>query len=112
MKTILLRLFATNYGTILRYVVAALLGVLVALAGKLGLELSDIQLTQLAGIVTAVVASSLGEFVLSNQGQSIAELQATLKPLSPSLLIDQWAGPKTLAAAAAAARQIAAKNNG
>lgn len=98
MKNFLLSIFATQYGTILRFIVALIVGAIVALCAKIGLVLSDEQVVTLAGIVTAAVSGAIGEFVLKNQGQSIAEIQAKLKDISPAVFIDKWAGPTTIRA--------------
>lgn len=98
MKNLILSIFATNYGTIVRFAVSAIVGSIVALLSKIGLEMSDEQVLTLAGITTAVVSGLIGEYVLKNQGEGIAKIQAYLRELSPAVFVDKWAGPATVRA--------------
>lgn len=103
MKNILLSIFATNYGTALRFLVALIVGALAALAAKAGFTLSDEQIVGLAGVVATIVSGLIGEYVLKSQGQSIEAMQASLQEVTPAVLVDKWAGPQTIRAVQIAA---------
>ena len=96
MKTLLLRIFATNYGTLSRWLASTILGILLALAASAGLEITEEQTGMLAVFCTTTAAGILGELTMAWQGKSIAEIQTTIQPLNPRVEIDKWAGPQTL----------------
>lgn len=98
MKNIILSIFATNYGTILRFIVAGIVGIIVAMLSRVGFTLSDEQLVQLAGATTVIISGLIGEYVLKSQGQSIGQMQASLQKVTPAVLVDKWAGPATVRA--------------
>lgn len=98
MKNIILSIFATNYGTILRFIVALIVGALVALAAKIGFTLTDEQIVGLAGAVAAIVSGLIGEYVLKSQGKSIEQMQTSLQRVTPAVVVDKWAGPATVRA--------------
>jgi hypothetical protein len=103
MHNFLLRQFATNYGSLLRWVVAFVVGVIIGFAAHLGLELSDEQIVGITGAVAAFVSGAIGEYILRSQGKSISQIQDELQILRPEVDVDQWAGPETILAAKQAA---------
>jgi len=98
MKDFLLRQLATNYGTLLRWLTACIVAVIVTGLARLGIDLITEDTILLASIVGGLVAGALGEFVLKHQGKSIEQIQEAAKTTTPHLEIDKYAGPETIKA--------------
>lgn len=98
MKKILVDVFASHYGTILRLATSAIVGLIVSAFAHFQLDLSGDAVAAIGGIASTIVAGVIGEYILKDARTSIQQVQEILQPIAPEVNQDRRLGPVTIAA--------------
>jgi uncharacterized protein YacL len=116
MKNLILRLVFSRLGPSLTagisYLVGKLLGWIVMATSAVEFHLTAAQQTEISLTVSAVIFWLLTQLVNKYAGEHSETLQSILQKANPTLKVDRWIGPETIAAVQASAQATANLSTG
>ena len=116
MKNLILRLVFSRLGPSLTAGVSTvtgfLLGWIVTATSSVGFHLDADQQTEISLTISAVIFWLLTQLVNKYAGEHSETLQSILQKSNPTLKVDRWIGPETIAAVQASAQATANLSTG
>ena len=116
MKNLILRSVFSRFGPTITAGVSTvtgfLLGWIVAATSSVGLHLDADQQIEISLTISAIIFWLLTQLVNKYAGEHSEALQSILQKANPTLKVDRWIGPETIAAVQASAQATANLSTG